>query len=158
MKVYVLGDSISMHYGPYLQNNLRGVMEYSRKGGDGEDGNGGDSSLVLSFLREQLQKGGIDADILLVNCGLHDIKTDPVTGAKQVTIDIYEQNLRAITQTVSGMQPDLVWIRTTPCDEAVHNKPGAGFHRFAADGAAYNEVADRVMLEARNEELTCDLD
>lgn len=148
MKIYVLGDSISMQYGPYLQNNLQGVMEYSRKGDDGEEENGGDSSMVLSFLREQVQKGGIDADLLLVNCGLHDIKTDPVTGARQVPIEAYEENLREIVQTVAGMQPDLVWIRTTPCDEHVHNKPGAGFHRFAADRAAYDLVADGVMKKA----------
>ncbi|NQT93062.1 MAG: SGNH/GDSL hydrolase family protein [Lentisphaerae bacterium] len=148
MKIYVIGDSISMHYGPYLQNNLRGAMEYSRKGGDGEEGNGGDSSTVLSFLREEVQKGGIDADLLLVNCGLHDIKTDPATGARQVPIETYEENLRAIVETAAGIKPDLLWIRTTPCDEAVHNKPGAGFHRFAADCAAYNMVADGVMLEA----------
>ena len=33
-RVYVLGDSISMHYGPYLEAYLRGVMDYARKGGE----------------------------------------------------------------------------------------------------------------------------
>jgi hypothetical protein len=43
----------------------------------------------------------------------------------------------------------LVWVRTTPCDEAVHNtRPGMTFHRFAADCAAYNAVADEVMAAA----------
>jgi len=39
------------------------------------------------------------------------------------------------------MPPTLVWIRTTPCDETVHNYAGMAFHRFAADCEAYNGVA-----------------
>ena len=42
----------------------------------------------------------------------------------------------------------LVWIRTTPCDERVHNRPGMDFHRFAADCDAYNAAADAVMAAA----------
>lgn len=156
MKVYVLGDSISIQYGPYLQAYLDGVTEYTRKEGEDEasldldnpqGANGGDSSMVLAFLTETARGEGIDADLLLLNCGLHDIKTDPATGAKQVPIDQYEDYLRTIVQTVSQMRPKLVWIRSTPCDEVVHNRGDIAFHRFAADGQAYNDVADRVMAE-----------
>ncbi|MCP5529625.1 MAG: SGNH/GDSL hydrolase family protein [Opitutaceae bacterium] len=93
-KVYILGDSISIHYGPFLQQHLRGVMDYARKEGEDEallnldhpaGANGGDSARVLAFLQAKSCAGGIDADVLLVNCGLHDIRTDPTTGAKQIT-------------------------------------------------------------------------
>lgn len=155
--IYVLGDSISMEYGPYLQRYLRWIAEYARKEGhelatknlDVPDGaNGGDSSMVLRFLRAMAGNGGIDADLLLVNCGLHDIKVDPQTGRRQIPIDQYRDNLRSIVQTVATMRPRLVWVRTTPCDEAIHNHPGMTFHRFTADGDAYNAVADSVMNEA----------
>lgn len=157
MKIYVIGDSISIQYGPCLQSNLTGFMEYARKEGEHEalvnldypqGANGGDSSMVLSFLRDQAQTGGIDTDFLLVNCGLHDIKTDPATGKKQVPIERYEQNLRAMVDVVASMGIKLVWIRTTPCDEAVHNRGKMEFHRFSADNIAYNRVADAVMTEA----------
>jgi lysophospholipase L1-like esterase len=157
MKVYVVGDSISIQYGPYLQRYLAGKMEYARKEGEEEallnldrpqGANGGDSGMVRSFLAAKAASGGIDADLLLVNCGLHDIKTDPDTGAKQVPIDAYAENLRAIIDVCAAMKPRLVWIRTTPCDEAVHNRAGMSFHRFSADGDAYNRVADRVMAES----------
>lgn len=156
MKIYVLGDSISIQYGPYLEAVLHGVMEYARKEGEDEalrdldipqGANGGDSSMVLAFLEAKTAVGGIDADLLLLNCGLHDIKTDPATGAKQVLIDQYAQNLQRIVAVVKPMRPTLVWIRTTPCDETVHNHPGMAFHRFAADGQAYNAVADGIMRE-----------
>lgn len=158
MKIYIIGDSISIQYGPHLEGYLKGVMAYSRKEGVDEallnldkpqGANGGDSSMVLAYLKERRRTGGIDADLLLVNCGLHDIKTDPATGAKQVPLDQYERNLSAILETVEAMRPRFVWIRTTPCDEAVHNcRPGIGFHRFAADCAAYNATADRIMRDA----------
>lgn len=157
MKVYVIGDSISIQYGPYLKGYLKGMMDYARKEGEDEallnldrpqGANGGDSSMVLSFLKGRAASGGIDADLLLLNCGLHDIKTDPVTGAKQIPIRQYEENLRAIVLTASALKPQLIWMRTTPCDEAVHNRPGSSFFRFSADCLEYNRVADRVMREA----------
>lgn len=155
--VYVIGDSISMQYGPYLKTYLDGFMGYARKEATDEarlklacpqGDNGGDSSMVLAFLKAKAAAGGIHADFLLLNCGLHDIKTNPATGAKQVTLSQYETNLRAIIKTVAGMGPRLIWVRTTPCDERVHNTKGAQFHRFSADCIAYNTVADRVMKEA----------
>jgi len=157
MKVYVLGDSISMHYGPYLEKFLGGVMNYARKAGEEEallnldkpqGGNGGDSSMVLPFLKAKAATGGIDADVLLLNCGLHDIKTDPKTGAKQVPLEQYRSNLRAIITCVASMRPELVWVRTTPCYERVHNSPGMAFLRFAADVEAYNLAADGIMADA----------
>ena len=154
MKVYVIGDSISIQYGPYMEADLRGVMAYARKEGEEkallnldkpQGANGGDSSMVLSFLVAKAAEGGIDADLLLLNCGLHDIKTDPATGTKQIPIDRYAQNLERIVQIAQTMPPTLVWIRTTPCDETIHNHEGMAFHRFATDGQAYNGVADQIM-------------
>ncbi|MCC7263436.1 MAG: SGNH/GDSL hydrolase family protein [Candidatus Latescibacteria bacterium] len=154
-KVYVIGDSISIQYGPYLQQALRGVMEYGRKEGEEEallnldqpqGANGGDSSMVLDFLRAKARTGGIAADVLLLNCGLHDLRTTPATGEKQVPLPRYRENLAAIINLVAQLEPSLVWMRTTPCDERVHNsRPEIAFHRFAADGAAYNQAADEVM-------------
>lgn len=157
MKIYVIGDSISMQYGPYLQEYLKGVMDYARKTAEeaalldldkAQGANGGDSSMVLSYLEGKARSGGIDADLLLVNCGLHDIKTDPVTGAKQVNLDQYKDNLRAIVETAASLRPKLIWIRTTPCDDAVHNQAARGIYRFSADVDAYNQAADRIMKEA----------
>jgi|GEM_PF-341401 len=155
-KLYVIGDSISIHYGPYLESYLKGHLEYSRKKGfeetflnldDPQGDSSGDSSAVLSFLKAKTRSGGIDADFLLLNCGLHDIKTDPRTGRKQVTLSQYEQNLRAIVRTVGNSRPKLVWIRTTLFDDAIHNRSDVGFYRYAADCIEYNQVADRVMEE-----------
>jgi lysophospholipase L1-like esterase len=157
-RVCVVGDSISIQYGPHLRDLLQGAMTYSRKEGEEEarlnldnpqGANGGDSSRVLSFLRARAAAGGIPADILLLNCGLHDIKTDPATGRKQVPLADYERNLRAILELRPRLVPAMAWIRTTPADERVHNaRPNMTFHRFAADVDAYNAAADAVMAAA----------
>ena len=156
-KVYVLGDSISIHYGPYLQQHLRGVMDYARKEGEEEallnldrpnGANGGDSAMVLAFLQAKAAAGGIDADLLLVNCGLHDIKTDPATGQRQISLADHAANLRAIVATAAQLKPQLIWLRSTPCDETIHNLRPVGFHRFKADNIAYNHVADEIMSAA----------
>lgn len=155
--IYVLGDSISIQYGPYLERYLRGVCSYSRKEGEEEalldldkpqGANGGDSSMVLSFLKAKAGAGGIDADMLLFNCGLHDIKTDPATGRRQVLPGLYRKNLCNIVEVIRGMGIRPVWIRTTPCDENVHNRRMKEFHRFSADCLAYNRIADAVMRSA----------
>lgn len=157
MKIYIIGDSISIQYGPYLKSFLNGLMEYSRKEGEEEallnldqpsGANGGDSSMVVRFLETKAAAGGTDADLVLINCGLHDIKTDPATGIRQVPLEEYRANLRRIIEIVATMKRRLIWIRTTPCDDQVHNSKGMTFHRFAADGEAYNRAADQIMQES----------
>lgn len=158
MKIYIIGDSISIGYGPFLKQYLAGTaIEYSRKEGEAEallnldkpqGANGGDSSMVLAFLKGLAKTAGIKADLMLVNCGLHDMRRAPETRVFQVPIGQYEQNLRAIIAVAQEMKTALAWIRTTPCDENVHNRPGMKFLRFAADCAAYNAAADRVMQAA----------
>ncbi len=155
--VYVLGDSISMHYGSYLKQYLSGIAAYRRKEAEEaaalplsppQDANGGDSSMALAFLRAKEAAGGIPADIVLFNCGLHDIKTDPATGRKQVPLAEYRRNLGEILSVFARMGVTPVWIRTTPCDETVHNRPPIAFQRFSADVVRYNEAADNVMAQA----------
>ena len=140
-KLFVLGDSISEHYGPHLERMTRGVFEYARK-----EANGGDSSMVLAYLCERLDV--LAPDILLLNCGLHDLRTDPKSGAKQVSLWDYRQNLCAIAQLVSDRDMHTTWVRTTPVDDDRHNTRQAGFHRFNRDVIHYNESADAVCGEA----------
>lgn len=153
-RLYVIGDSISMHYGPYLARYLQGTMAYARKTEEEavsldlqppQGANGGDSSMVLAFLRAKVASGGINADLLMMNCGLWDLRTDPRTGKKQVPLVLYCENLRALVGLVQSSGVPLLWVRTTPCDEAVHNRREAGFFRFSADCDAYNEAADVIM-------------
>ena len=154
MKIYVIGDSISINYGHWLETALAGTgVEYSRKLSSDDtldgDANGGDSSKVLAYLNMRAVALPIEADVLLVNCGLHDIKADLSSGEHQVDIESYRRNLEGIASVVTEtMGKKMVWIRTTPCDDAIHNRPGIPFRRTLADVVEYNRVAD-VCMAAR---------
>lgn len=149
--LHVIGDSISQQYGPHLERFLHGILAYSRKEGmPGDPGepngsNGGDSALVLRYLlacKERAQHW----DYLLLNCGLHDMRTNPATGAKQQPPDAYERNLQQIVPLAASLAPQVVWVRTTPVVDAIHNtSPTQGFYRFAADVEQYNALADKIM-------------
>lgn len=156
MRIYVIGDSISIQYGPYLEAMLAGQIGYGRKEGADEanlnldvpvGANGGDSAMVLQFLTACREAGReLPGDAVVLNCGLHDIKMDPATRQRQVPLEAYESNLAAIaTLVLDGLRRRLVWVRTTPCDERVHNARQKQFHRFSMDVLAYNAVADAVM-------------
>ncbi len=151
--LHVVGDSISIHYGSYLQARLTDVITYSRKTApdgsmdDTSAANGGDSSLVLSYL--QTRQPDRPFDILLINCGLHDIKRAVTTHAVQVPLDQYEANLREILAQAQRLAARPIWVRTTPVIDERHNRLNTTFQRFEADVEAYNAAADRVMLEYR---------
>ena len=112
-KIFVIGDSISIQCGPFLEEYLKGFnICYSRKE-DNEDAfaattnldqpmgaNGGDSSVVLQYLHHKTSDLNGRCDYLLINCGLHDIKTDPQSKKIQIPIEEYKQNLTEIVQLV----------------------------------------------------------
>ena len=154
-KLFVIGDSISMHYGPYLETMIAAEFAYARKTGEeaganldvAAGANGGDSGMVLSFLQIMKNNGGFSPDILLVNCGLHDIKTDVATGSRQVELNQYQDNLISIVETVRSLGSTMIWVRTTPVVDEVHNTRKIAFHRHAVDLKRYNEAADEIMRE-----------
>ena len=159
MKIFLIGDSISIQYGPYLEPILAsaGVALIRKEGIDEAlanldiptGANGGDSRQLTTYLRSLIGSNNpIKADILLANCGLHDIKTDPATGAKQQTLEQYKTNLAALPEIAAALGMKLIWLRTTPVDDATHNARQKSFHRHATDLEIYQTAADAIMTQA----------
>ena len=155
--VFVLGDSISIHYGPYLKRMLHGIFDYDRKREAGQTvedldqpvgANGEDSRKVLEFLCDPGAER-IECDVLLLNSGLHDLRTYPGRQEKQVPLDEYQQNLWSILQLVGEMDVAAMWVRTTPVDDERHNSREVGFERYNRDVVRYNAAADEIMGETR---------
>ncbi|MGG1515682.1 SGNH/GDSL hydrolase family protein [Paenibacillus oryzisoli] len=156
-KLFVLGDSISMDYGVYLEQMLEGSMMYDRKKdryaiNENQDlpdamrgANGGDSGMVLQYLSYLVSNHLFDHDILLLNCGLHDIKRNALTGELQVPLEQYLANLQAVLRLIQPLEVRIVWVRTTPVDDAIHEEQIKKFVRFNQDVMNYNEAADRIM-------------
>lgn len=156
---YLIGDSISIQYGPHLAAALLDRCRYHRKAGEDEarldldqprGANGGDSGMVRAFLAARAADPDTPRhDLLLVNCGLHDIKIAKDSGAIAVDAASYRENLEAIVALAPRLADRLVWIRTTPVDDERHaGRTGFGFHRYQRDVATYNGIADAVMQAA----------
>lgn len=156
-KVFVIGDSISIHYGPYLKNSLEGFFKYDRKRDKGEavkdldnpiGANGGDSGMVVDYLKELKNNSDFKSDYLLVNCGLHDIKRKSSNDSTQISLREYKKNLQSIIEISRQMKVKLVWLSTTPVLDTIHNKR-VPFFRFQKDLTAYNKAAYSIMHQAQ---------
>lgn len=147
-KLHVIGDSISMQYGIYLEQMLQGKWHYSRKppqNADPESANGRDSACVIEYL--QTVRHTLRCDYLLVNCGLHDLKRHPQTNELQVPLAAYAANLKTIVAFAREVSNEMIRVRTTPVIDQIHNTRNADFRRHAADVAAYNAAADTLMQQ-----------
>lgn len=152
--LFVLGDSISVHYAPYLKQMLRGTYACQGKRDDGQalkdldipvGANGGDSTKVLAYIREQAAMLRTH-DFMLFNCGLHDLKTDPATGSKQIPLEQYTTVLTECLELLQQEKIRGVWVRITPVRDELHNRI-KGFHRFNQDVEQYNWIADGLMQQ-----------
>ncbi|PKO15097.1 MAG: lipase [Chloroflexi bacterium HGW-Chloroflexi-10] len=157
--LFVIGDSISVYYTPYLKKMLANLMDVKRKGdfptniiqGEPDYDNGGDSRMVLEYLHAQ--KELLNDCVLLLNCGLHDIKTNSDSGEKQIASDQYSVNLKQITTLIQPIVQRVIWVNTTPVDDFQHRLLQTEFIRKNEDVLAYNLIAAQVMAEMNIETI-----
>lgn len=167
--LFILGDSISIQYGSFLEQMLAGRYFCDRKGSEllsaqGAEGgqenilgrlaamdssrqeiNGGDSCTVLAYLLGKSASKPPTWTVLLLNCGLHDIRIDPEVGARQVDPEIYAENLTKILPLAARLSRFIVWVRTTPVVDTRHQRLNQDYYRFNADVERYNQIADAIM-------------
>lgn len=153
-KMLLLGDSISLHYGSYLDEYLSHEYEIYSKPGKEEalkkidsaiGGNGGDSSMVLEYIKERQEASDLDFDVFLFNCGLHDIKRKIPEENLQISMEEYERNLNEIYEIMGKNDVKCIFMTTTPVLEDVHNTLiPAGIKRYNKDVLKYNEIATKV--------------
>lgn len=141
-----------MQYGPFLRRYLGSRVIVARKGdlekAEGLDPNGRDSTEVLAYLRGLIAARRFRADLLLLNCGLHDIKRHRITQAYQVDPAQYRANLRALAAESPLLAEKVAWVSTTPVDDRTHNALNTEFSRYNADVLIYNDIARDEMHAA----------
>ncbi|MHC4985078.1 MAG: SGNH/GDSL hydrolase family protein [Planctomycetota bacterium] len=138
--VILIGDSIRMGYEATVRSELAELAEVWTS-----QDNGGTSENVLARLDEWAISR--QADLVHLNCGLHDIKTECDQDARGVPLDAYRENVRRILSRLkTETDATIVWASCTPVNEAWHNatKP---FARFEADVNAYNAAAAKIAEE-----------
>jgi len=132
-RALLIGDSIRIHYQAHVRARLRGEIEVV-----GPPENGETSRNVRSRLSYWLET--YPADLIHLNCGLHDIRVDDPASGVQVPLDQYAENVNAILRCAQQHAGLVIWATSTPINEFLHqpNKPS---RRFEADLCAYNRVA-----------------
>lgn len=151
-RIIVIGDSISLGYGPFLKEMLADNFDYSTKNTNADAGNpdypsgpnAGDSRMVLNYLRTLKTDKNFHAVIMFLNCGLHDIKTDRKTGKKTIDNKQYAMNLDTIFRLLQHMKQPVVWVSTTAVNDSIHNSKNVGFYRYNKDVEIYNQIADSI--------------
>lgn len=139
-KLTLIGDSIRIGYQQTVHQMLSDEYEIWQPAE-----NGGNSRNVLSHLDEWLINQ--HADVIHINCGLHDLRKEYGSDVPAITLEEYEENLRIIfTRVKSETSAKIIWASTTPVNQKWHHET-KGFDRFEADVDAYNEVANRVATE-----------
>lgn len=132
---------------------LEDICEYDRKGGshklddldDCTNGiNGGDSSMVLSYLSSVIDMEFFEPDYLLLNCGIHDTKMPD--GKLQVPPEQYRENLKQILDIAQNKNIKFIWVRTTPVNENTPQWGKEEIERRRNDIALYNTIADEIMM------------
>jgi len=155
--LFVIGDSISIHYGPYLREMIKDKFTYDRKRGlehaladlDKPVGaNAGDSSMVLEYLQEEHDLGR-RYDILAISCGMHDLRRDRESNMVQIEIDEYRRNLKSIVEISKKMANEVIWISLTSIIDEIHNARKSGVLRYSSDVEKYNEVSTSVMKDGK---------
>jgi len=133
-RVLLIGDSISMGYGPHTRALLEGQADVQSISGNG-------SSTLVGLENLDAWLGDGRWDVIHFNWGLHDIKImDGKT--HQVPIADYEANLRRLVGTLKKTGAKLVWATTTPVPEGEVSPP-----RRNADVLAYNGIAAGIVKE-----------
>lgn len=131
-RVLIIGDSISMGYTARVRELLAGQYNVHRiPENAGSSGNGVEK--IGAWI------GGGNWRVIYFNFGLHDVKymSDQ---KRQVSLEDYERNLRAIAKRLIVSGARVIFAATTPVPGETENPP-----RKEEDVQRYNEVALRVM-------------
>ena len=141
MKTIVLiGDSIRLGYQEKVREQLA-----DRANVWAPEENGGNSENILVHLDEWALSRR--AEVVPINCGLHDIRKEFDQDTAVVPLSRYTENVRSIlTRLQAETEATVVWALTTPVNEERHHS-NKEFDRFQADVVTYNTAALEICRE-----------
>ena len=102
--VFIVGDSISMGYAPFVEKELAGRARLAR-----HEGNGGDTRNVLSKLDEWLAALDQRPGVIHANAGLHDLRFWVERGEYQVPLAGYARNMQLLSGKLNATGAKVVW-------------------------------------------------
>ena len=137
-KVALIGDSIRIGYQDVVVQKLSDDAIVW-----GPDWDGYTSTNVLSHVDEVIAQ---KADIVHVNCGLHDIIRPHDARENRVPLAQYRANVeRFLSRLVRSSSAAILWATITPIDEVRQHRVQP-FYRFENDIKLYNEEARSIAV------------
>lgn len=161
-KLLSYGDSIAFGYKDALKEYVSHKYTFFTKEGMREAAqnlnipkgtNCGDSRMMLRHIREEVEQGLFQFDVIVFNCGKHDIKVDLKTGHRQISPEEYQKNMREITALIKAHSKKAFYVNCTKVYDDIHNTPenielNFGIARYDKDMRLCNEQAEEIMKEA----------
>lgn len=143
--VVLLGDSIRMNY----QAAATTALEKTARVWAPKD-NCKHSTYLLENLERWLNEAGAAPAVVHVNVGLHDMFLDGKTGRPRHSLELYEQNLRAIFAKLDELcDARIVFALTTAVNEEAQAN-SKGYQRVVrrnSDVDSYNSKAREIASE-----------
>ena len=136
VRVVLVGDSIRMNATPFVREHLPADWVLHSPPVNGES-----SHKLRAEIADWAPPGS--ADLVHINCGLHDIRHDPGRDGPVTTPEDYAANLDAIFGYLAGTGACVIWATSTPIDEATHNVVKCS-RRYVADLLRYNAISIAV--------------
>lgn len=138
VKVALIGDSIRLFSEPYVRQHLPARFKLLSPADNCKS-----SRNVADRIRDWVPPA--TADIVHINCGLHDIRRDigrhrPVSSPAE-----YVANLRHVFTYLADTGASVIWATSTPIRESVHD--GIESPRWhLADLVAYNRLSVELAV------------
>jgi lysophospholipase L1-like esterase len=147
--VLILGDSISMGYTPFVQEQLTHYYVVRPTNAQGKMINCQGTTFGVKQIENWLAADGGKWDLIHFNFGLHDLKHVDSTGKNsmnpsdpvQASPEVYEQQLREIVEKLKSTGAKLIFATTTPVPE------GAQPLRETDAPVRYNAIAKKIMAD-----------
>lgn len=133
MQVTLIGDSIRLNSQSFVRDNLPSHFQLW-----GPTVNCGSSRNVATDIASWVAPA--TADLVHINCGLHDIRFDPSAEHPTCSIKEYAAHLETIFSYLAATAPVVVWATSTPINETLHNSSKLS-RRYQADLIEYNRVS-----------------
>ncbi len=148
-RVLLIGDSISMGYTPFVQEQLKECCVVRPTSEQGKMINCQGTTFGVKHIDNWLITLGGNWDLIHFNFGLHDLKHVDAAGKNsmnpddplQASPEVYEQQLREIVRKLKATGANLIFATTTPVPVGVQPL------REVEAPARYNEIARKVMAE-----------
>jgi lysophospholipase L1-like esterase len=138
VRVTLIGDSIRLFSEPFVRRCLPARFRLHSPAVNCRS-----SRDVAASIQQWVPHG--TADIVHLNCGLHDIRHDPGQSRPRTSPEEYAAHLRQVFTWLAATGATVVWATSTPVDEAMHG--GIESSRwYRADLVAYNRLSAELAL------------